>query len=538
MKIDKLTRKNVLRVALFVVLGALPWWGITPLSQFLMFVPLLLIQRDLKGVGVMKWWILALVLWNLSAVWWVAKATILGPIAATLATTTFLSVALVSYNYVWKRATLSLAYTTLITGFLAAEWFYGYNLEVSFPWLNLGNGFGITPQLVQWYEFTGSLGGTLWVLVVNVLLFEAIKNDVSIDFKRLMLKPKVVAAFLIVILPIVASLARYATYQNDGEQVRVAALQPNIDPYTEKFEKDNIDSQEQILLDLATAIEPNSVDFIIAPETALGRNVIINNIANNSSVASIRQLLSQRQPNADFITGVVAMEYFYKSKYKEAPTFTARTKDNLPFFYESYNAAMCVNLDSVSFYHKSRLAIGVEMTPFYRYTRHLGQWFIDLGGAFGMFGTQEDRTPFINSNSGISAGTAICYEFVYGEFITQFVKNGADVLFVISNDGWWGDTPGYKQLLSFASLRAIETRRDVARSANTGISAIINSRGEITKRTKWDERVVLEAAIESNSDITFYVMYGDYIGRIASFMFVLSMLYMVAYCYKRKNHLS
>ena len=80
----------------------------------------------------------------------------------------------------------------------------------------------------------------------------------------------------------------------------------------------------------------------------------------------------------------------------------------------------------------------------------------------------------------------ICYESVYGE-----VKLGVtNLLAIITNDGWWKNTAGYKQHFQYARLRAIEQRKSIVRSANTGISAVINARGDILQKSKWDEAIV------------------------------------------------
>jgi apolipoprotein N-acyltransferase len=118
----------------------------------------------------------------------------------------------------------------------------------------------------------------------------------------------------------------------------------------------------------------------------------------------------------------------------------------------------------------------------------------------------------------------ICYESIYGEFIGRFVRNGAELIFVITNDGWWGDTPGHRQHFSFSRLRAVETRRSIARSANTGISAFINQRGDVLQESEYWVPAVLKQSMNANSNITFYSMNGDYLARIASFISVMLLL--------------
>jgi apolipoprotein N-acyltransferase len=104
--------------------------------------------------------------------------------------------------------------------------------------------------------------------------------------------------------------------------------------------------------------------------------------------------------------------------------------------------------------------------------------------------------------------------------VTEFTRNGAEFLTIISNDGWWGDTQGHKQLLSLSKLRAIENRRAIARSANTGISAFINIYGEIEEQINYEKAGVLTNKLNLNNKITFYVKYQDYIARI-SFLLTL-----------------
>ena len=124
----------------------------------------------------------------------------------------------------------------------------------------------------------------------------------------------------------------------------------------------------------------------------------------------------------------------------------------------------------------------------------------------------------------IPIGSAVCYESVYGEYYTDYVRKGARAMAIITNDAWWGNTPGYRQHLSYASLRAIETRRAIARCANTGISAIISPSGEILQPTPWWETAVIEGNIPLRDDITFFVSHGDITGRICTFIFLLLLL--------------
>ncbi|MEG1634496.1 MAG: apolipoprotein N-acyltransferase [Rikenellaceae bacterium] len=526
---------NLVRILLFAICASLAWWGVTSLMMFIMFVPLLFIQRDKKGINVMWWWIAALILWNLSTIWWVWKAAPIGVAAATLTHTVLFSAVLALYNKSWRLSTLPLSYTLLIAGWVGAEWLY-LNGEISFPWLNIGNGFGIEPYFVQWYEYTGTLGGTFWVLIVNLLIFEALKGVGKINIRSIVCR-KMIMPLIIFSLPIIFSLVTYLTYKENGKTVKVAVIQPNIDPYNEKFGGMSPEEQENIIMDLASQAS-HDVSFFVAPETALDNDFWMESITTNPTVKRVRYFMKD-YPNAEFIAGLTIYEKYLKIPGKKPPTVTARTNMRLPFYYDIYNSAIKIDTcDSVGIYHKSRLTIGVEMLPYYRYLSFISDLSVNLGGISGMLGSQAEREVFKNSSNNVNIGSAICYESVYGEFFTEFVRKGADLMFVITNDGWWGNTPGYMQHLSYSSLRAIESRRNIARSANTGISALIDSRGKIYSRTSWDERTLLQGEVTTNDKLTFYVVYGDMIGRLCGYTFVLTLLYFIAYRYKKRSHLN
>ena len=184
------------------------------------------------------------------------------------------------------------------------------------------------------------------------------------------------------------------------------------------------------------------------------------------------------------------------------------------------------------FCHKSCLVVGTEKMP---YPRIFGPLDDKLGGVMGRcVGQDEPSVLYVHgfdSNgrlvSQLPIGCAICYESVYGEFCTGYVKKGARALTIITNDAWWGDTPGYKQHLSYASRRAIETRRDIARCGNTGISAFINQRGDVVSQSDWWERETLEGMVYLNNQKTFFVQNGDIAGRAATLLFLLLLLVLV-----------
>jgi apolipoprotein N-acyltransferase len=283
---------------------------------------------------------------------------------------------------------------------------------------------------------------------------------------------------------------------------------------------------------LADSFSTPKTDYIIAPETAFEGEMWENSLSQHHIVARLREFCGH-YPRAKFIAGATTL-YLYEEH--EEPSHTARKFYGTPRFYDVYNSAMQVDTSAnVEVYHKSKLVVGVEMLPYPKYLKFLKSLAINLGGTAGGLGTQWERSIFGTDSSLFKAGVAICYESVFGEFYTEYVQKGANLMFIITNDGWWRNTPGYRQHLHYASLRAIETRRSIARSANTGISAIINQRGEIVRRTDWWTRAAIAETINTNSHITFYVRMGDAVARVASLLSALIGLYLLSLTFRKKN---
>tara|TARA_B100001063_G_C16765514_1_gene558398 strand:- start:796 stop:2067 length:1272 start_codon:yes stop_codon:yes gene_type:complete len=418
--------------------------------------------------------------------------------------------ACVIFLFVWLKSKFNdrRAWWALLSFWLSFEYLH-LNWDLSWPWLTLGNVFAHYPKYIQWYEFTGVLGGSLWIVLANILLFHSFKN-----------KKKYTLPSLVIIIPILISFC--VQFEDDGKDVEVVVVQPNIDPYQEKF--DGLTSMEQldIFIELAETKLDSNTNYLIGPETAIIDGLWENKIDNAAEISLLKGLID-KYPDLNIILGAVTYKAYVE--FDEVP-HTARKFTGLDAYYDVYNSAIQVNKSAISIYHKSKLVQGVEFTPFPSILEKLEFLTIDLGGITGSLGTQDFREVFPSNSAQIAP--IICYESVFGEYTTNYARNGADIFAIITNDGWWKDTPGYKQHLNYASLRAIECRRAIARSANTGISAFIDSRGNINRKTNWDEEVVIKDIIKTNTVQTFYISFGDYIGRLSAFIAVMFLCFAVA----------
>lgn len=507
------------------------WLGISGLPLLAALVPLLLISRSYgpsrrdfwKTAG---WTALTFTLWSVITVWWVWNAAPIGVFAATIVQVVLFGAVFMLYHYVSKRARPALAYVILAAGWIAAEHVY-INGEISFPWLVLGNGFAGDPWAVQWYEYTGALGGSLWVIVSNLLVLEAIVSRRRAAWLR-------EAAWVAAPLLLSAGLYLWRPIPSAGKAT-VTIVQPNIDPYAEKFELPQR-TQDSLMLALA-AESPSDVDYIILPETALDDNLWEEQFGSSETLARFSNFLETERPGAQFIAGATTFRAYPPGT---GHTSTARNAGG-GMWYDVYNSALAIDTASIAVHHKSKLVIGVEMIPYMDILEPMAAFIVDLGGTTGQLGTDGFHRVFRHRGGrqgDMLSAAPICYESVYGEHFAKFARGGAQIMFVITNDGWWGDTPGYRQHFSYSRLRAIETRRWIARSANTGISGFISPRGRELETLGWDERGTITMDVPLSTETTFYAAYGDITGRIGRYVFMLSVLYYIVYRFRRRSHLT
>lgn len=469
-----------------------------------------------KGKLIWRTAFLCFFIWNTASIYWVynsLNAVMPAGVAVLISLIPFGLGSLLMTLAFWLYYRLRLvsirawSYAGLLCFWIGYEYLH-QTWDLAFPWMNLGNGFAEAHYLVQWYEYTGVYGGTYWILMSNILVFEtwkAFKSGVAKRQKYIMAGRAVAHA----LIPIFISLIIYYSYEEKNDPANVVVVQPNIDPY-EKFGDLPSDAQIERLIHLSDSLAQPDTEYFIWPETAISSKTEEKTFRQDPNFLKIQEFLGQYK-NANLISGIESF-----SVYDKAQTKTARYDQRNGLYFDVFNAAVSIeNSAKLQFYHKSKLVPGVEQTPFSNALSFLKPAFAAFGGSSGSYGKQDEPSVFY-SQSGIGSAPVICYESIWGEYVAEYVKKDAQFIAIITNDGWWGNTSGKDQHLLYAKLRAIETRRWVARSANTGISAFINQRGDIVQRTKWWVPGALKADINLNEGFTFYVNYGDYIARAGS----------------------
>ncbi len=502
---------------------AWPTYGWSPLI-FVSLVPLLMAieYTDSKKPARRAFWISYLVFAAYNAVngYWIGNAHWSGTAAVIVINGAELALAFYGYAWIKKSVDIKRAYIALVAFWLTAESIHNY-WEISWPWLFLGNVFSEDIQWVQWYEYTGFSGGTLWVLAVNLAVFSSVKQ--LIQTKNTAVYGVRMGLYFLgwVLLPIGVSLWMYSSWEESKEKLDVIVVQPNVDAYTEKFKTTPQQAIDHFFA-LAEEKYDDEVDLIVGPETMIPKAMNESQIKSFTAVRTAKAF-REEHPNTSLLFGASTYKPYF---VQVPPTLTSRPFSDGKGYYDMYNSSLFFTAQHApAIYHKSMLVVGVEKMPFMSVLKPLlGEVAIDLGGTAGSLATQAERDVYGVGNDAVRIGSAICYESVYGEYYGGFVRKGAQVMTIITNDDWWGDTPGHRQHFSYARLRAIESRRAIARSANTGISGFINSRGEVEQRLGYREEGALRGQVEVREDITFYTRYGDLLVRTAWFVSIILVL--------------
>ncbi len=505
----------------------------TPFTVFIFFawVPLLLIQDKIsknenisrKKLKIIGFTYLAFFIWNILVTWWVAYASFGGAAMAIICNPIFMCIAFMIWYNLKQRINKPWAIWLLLPIWLGYE--YGHTLwDLTWSWLIMGNAFAFTHHWIQWYEFTGTSGGSLWILVVNILFFTILKKD-NYTIKQIA-KPigfiiiPILFSYAILLLASTSAAADKNSVTKN-KTYKTLIVQPNVDPYNDKFFFEPKVQLHNLLKQLNGNLD-STIDFLVLPETYLTENIFQGHETDSYSFHFLMDSIIQLYPKIIIISGANTI---YPFKHGEVKTSTARKFSDADEYFDSFNTGMQISKDGITYYHKSKLVPGVERMPFPSLFKPLEGLAIDLGGTMGSLGTQEERSVFFSHNKKVAIAPVICYESAYSDYVAGYIRNGANFIFILTNDGWWENTPGHRQHLAYARLRAIETRREIARCANTGISCFITPYGEIEQATPyWEEAIIMKNMTPNNTQ-TLFVKFGDIISYASSLLVILLLIW-------------
>ncbi|MCP2037642.1 apolipoprotein N-acyltransferase [Chryseobacterium sp. HSC-36S06] len=506
-----------------------PTYGI-PFFIFFALVPLLMMEHEIskfsaiknKGSLIFALSYICFIIWNIITTGWLygsknpdGSHSLFAVVIPVLLNSLFYAFIFQLYHWYKNAQGTYWGLTFFVAIWMCFEKFH-MSWELTWPWLNMGNVFADYPKIIQWYDTLGATGGSFWILLINVYIFYTLRIwEAGRKRKSLIINSSVLV--IAIAVPMLISLVKYNNFDEKPiGSVNVLMLQPELDPYTEKYSKDSL----TILNDLLTLAEVNSkgqIDYYIGPETSLpGYGSISENGFEQSILLNTVKDFLTKHPKSVFATGISSHRFYADESEKSETAY--QTSQGV--YVDSYNSAVqIIPNQKVEVYHKGKLVPGVEIFPYINVLKPLlGDAMLNLGGTTASLGVDKERTAFSNPYNPGKLAPIICYESIYGEFVTDYVKEGANFLAIMTNDSWWGVTQGHQQLMAYARLRAIETRREIARSANSGISAHINARGDVTADTLYGDKTALYAKVNLYDGMTFYTRAGDLMSRISVFV--------------------
>ncbi len=397
------------------------------------------------------------------------------------------------YYWAFKRFNRKAASLMFPLFWVTSEFLYSIT-DFRFPWITTGHSLAYFHSFIQVAEFIGSFGLGILTIYVNVILFFTLKNYFAKKSYLGYLAP----FFFLIAIPVLYGTLIVEEESEAQNSIRIGVVQPDLNPW-KKWEAGNIEQQLDLYLDLSEKEISNGAEFIIWPETALP--IYLLSGGNERHVRRIHDLCDSN--NIYLMTGMPHANFYFDST--SAPEEAKKTKSGT--YYTSYNSILLFqpNTRNVPMYGKMKLVPFGEKVPLVEYIPFLGDLIKWNVGISSWNEGEEEKVFKVNKNGqSFNVGGVICIESIYPRFISEFVQNGAELIVVVTNDSWYGDSSGPYQHKEMSVLRAIENRRSVVRAANGGISCVIDPYGKTLIATEMYEQTSFTYDVPLNSERTFY----------------------------------
>jgi apolipoprotein N-acyltransferase len=475
-------------------LGFLAYWGLVPF--------LILLENKNTGEA-FRWGYLVGLIFSITTLYWISWTTLPGAISTIVIHPlyyAFFAILILPMRRAWPNGYL-IAVPFVWT---AIEYLKSIG-DLGFPWLTLGYTQTYYLSLIQYASYTSVYGVSFWIVSLNVLLFALWRFREN--------KRRVIGVSVILILflaaPYFYSLFVVPHTEEPKEQIRVGVVQGNVDPY-QKWEADFVEQNFQLYERLSREAAKDKPEVLIWPETAAttwlcrqGRNV-----------QRLRQLAFEI--DAPILTGIPDCVFFSDKEYR------------------TYNAAALIYGDDrpIPSYAKMHLVPFGERIPFEDDIPFFKKWLakLEMGEGNWSPGSEiklfELTGPMINGQSQSETkhlAAIICFESIFPDEVASFVRKGADLLVVITNDAWFGRpyvpfwlSGGIYQHAQIAIFRAIENRISIARCANTGITMTIDPYGRVKKQAPLFASAVLNDALSLRQETTFFTRHGQVFAHAVS----------------------
>lgn len=389
-------------------------------------------------------------------------------------------------------------YLIFISAWIAFEWLTSFG-QLQFPWFNIGYALAEYTFLIQAAEYGGIYLLTLIILVINILLYRLIK---FFPGKKALVSG--LAAFLILMIWSITGIIRYKNIELTDTDFKAAMVQVSIPQYmkwTPGFFDNTLNLYEQYSFEAAKS-EP---DLIIWPEAAIPDYVL----RSERSKYFVKTIADS--------TGIPI--------FLGMPHYEMDGEDGRALYY---NAATLFREDGTVElpYYKIILVPVGERIPFMDYIPFLGN--LDFGQANWEYGKKPVFYSIEKDNEEYIFSPIICFEIAFPNLARRIAREKPDFFVNITNDAWFERTIGPYQHAMMTVIRAVETRTQFYRAANTGITMVVDPSGKILNQTELFEKTVLTEHLKIYPSSTMYV---DYLRNYpAIFFFISAMLLLLSFC--------
>jgi len=485
---------------------------------FVALLPLLVALRNYSEASHNKKYFLlsifvALLVWQIHALYWLSYVGTFYPVLISVINT-FVFLGILYIGLISSKNNIKLLYLSFVVSWIVFEYLH-LNWELAFPLIGLGNILAARPSLIQWYEYTGVLGGTLWILLANIVISQAVHFLMKLKTTNRNGYRPLLYATGVLLSPVFVSMYLYyqpGNYISDAG-ARIMVVHPDVDCYTKKFQIPVRDQIDEYFSLIDQTYSPD-IDYALFPETAITDAGWAESLSGNEGIIS--EIRDRLRNYDDFHLIIGGILYDFPKRNIVHPRLVVHSA-KLNTDYITYNAVLNISSGHIpAFRTKQQLVPFEETIPYPDY----------LSGIYGLYKTKANLKFFarperkmIFETNKIKSGTLICYESAFGLAAASAVKDGAQILNVILNEGWYNSPTGSRLFQNFSKMRAIETRRYIARSSNRGNSGFISDKGEVLGLLDEDRVGTLTMQLPLKRGQTFYVRFGNYLGLIAFMVF-------------------
>lgn len=385
-----------------------------------------------------------------------------------------------------------------------------------------------TQTTILWFaqlaDIFGMWGITFWLVTVNVSLTIVIDNIKKADIK----KPKYTPlsyfsnfikkwawqGALLFGLPLLYAFFSYLNLPND-KQVKIALVQTNVDSYAEVDSVSHIKNIQNVIR-LANEAAKTEPDLIVIPESAFNLPLLKDSDAFD--------LLQHYISNWNTSLAVGFPHYpdssDFSKKYNSALIFT-------PQLAEEWHQ-LHLTTDKIKVYHKQNPLPFMEYMPYADWLSFKNA--IGINGSEILRGSKAHVFNFPDKNlNTVKTSVTICWEQFFPNTQAELTEKGAEFLSQMNNDGWFGNSTGQAFLLNTNRMRAIENRRTIARSSNTGFSTFIDPFGRLYGTIQPLTEGIETGNVYLNSELTFFIKYKNWFPKACFFICFLPILFHLKY---------